>query len=756
MKNTFRTEWALTLGLVCALGCAGTRTPSQFELEPLNTSREAPPPLADDMERATAELAALVLADQQDAAAETLSLILEAEQQREVQGEAPSGLTDNARELVNAMGGSRVYRESGEQLIDDDSTDPRLRRRIEHHRNSEPLSIAQARLREDQRRKLGSIVNRLSAPVSELAMGNPLGAVEIGRAAVGALIVMHSIPTTSVQERQALRAYEDFLVRNPDAPEAPRVRVQVEKYRQELQAQLYSEATEIAEESLSAGRPDAALIHLARARRIDPEGARAWELEAKARAAQARSRTAIRSSLAADAQTPAVSDPVQDAFRRQLLIATLTQPLPRVAELATEWENAGSSAELADEIDFLQALGYLGAGRESDFFDAMREVSARSPTTGNMVRHARWTVADADQNLYASFQAAQAADAQARASWLLLGSLADGPQKVGLPRPVEWVISVPGYAGQLIQLPSRLLQYPGAQAHFGGGIIYTGERYLARRPNGEHAEEVRDELENLYRGRSQWSQALAHHQDRSSRDPEVESEYREQIAERTLEAARSQRRPDIRLAIYRSVLAEYPGTEVAKQARSDIRKLIEHSTPQNIRLSREFLREHPEVAGVSGLGLRPELLDDTSGNGELAEEGVTLLGRTVVRIPLESGEVTTREIPPERFGRFIALLEEAVYRNLLNDPRERFEPDPKRDQFFERARLGVVDVADARPGASSDAVFLGTTEKHGALRRAESILPVELVLQGGLEDFGFAAFPRVKLPGETPDAILYK
>ena len=92
----------------------------------------------------------------------------------------------------------------------------------------------------------------------------------------------------------------------------------------------------------------------------------------------------------------------------------------------------------------------------------------------------------------------------------------------------------------------------------------------------------------------------------------------------------------------------------------------------------------------------------------------------------------------------------------MSDERERFEPDPPRDQFFERARLGVVDVADLRPSASSDAEFLGTTEKFGGLRRTDSILPVELVLQGGLEDFGFAVFPRVKVPGETPDAVLYK
>ena len=57
---------------------------------------------------------------------------------------------------------------------------------------------------------------------------------------------------------------------------------------------------------------------------------------------------------------------------------------------------------------------------------------------------------------------------------------------------------------------------------------------------------------------------------------------------------------------------------------------------------------------------------------------------------------------------------------------------------------------------ASRAVFLGSSEKHGAVRRRASLLPVELVLQGGLEDLVLGAFPRVVLPPETPDAFLYR
>jgi hypothetical protein len=140
----------------------------------------------------------------------------------------------------------------------------------------------------------------------------------------------------------------------------------------------------------------------------------------------------------------------------------------------------------------------------------------------------------------------------------------------------------------------------------------------------------------------------------------------------------------------------------------------------------------------------------------MADEGITLLGRTLVRISLVDKEPVVEKVPRDDFARFIAALEEVSYRRLVTDERERPEPDPQRDLFFERARLGLLDEADVRPSARSEALFLSTAEKHGKIRRAESILPVEIVLQGGLEDFGLAAFPRVRLPGETPDAFLYR
>ena len=133
-----------------------------------------------------------------------------------------------------------------------------------------------------------------------------------------------------------------------------------------------------------------------------------------------------------------------------------------------------------------------------------------------------------------------------------------------------------------------------------------------------------------------------------------------------------------------------------------------------------------------------------------------------IALVAESGDeddepLTTRQtISRERLSRLVSLLEETTLRNALLDPLAEQGTDARRDQFFERARLGVAEAPDVRPAAESTFVFVGVREKYKMVRSRESILPVEIVVSGSLPDLGLGAFPRIRLPKETPDAVLYK
>ena len=212
------------------------------------------------------------------------------------------------------------------------------------------------------------------------------------------------------------------------------------------------------------------------------------------------------------------------------------------------------------------------------------------------------------------------------------------------------------------------------------------------------------------------------------------------------------------------IAEEHPDTEGGREAGELAHQELTRATVQSIRISRGFLLENPEVAGPNGVGLRPGLLDGRARDGELHPDGVRLVGGRVLEFSLlapggdedDPPEILRREVSGERLARLVALLEETAIRNALVDPLNETAPDARRDHFFERAKLGVADTADPRTSATSSFAFVGVREKYGMVRSRESLLPVELVLQGSFPDLGLGAFPRLRMPKTTPDAVLYR
>ena len=220
----------------------------------------------------------------------------------------------------------------------------------------------------------------------------------------------------------------------------------------------------------------------------------------------------------------------------------------------------------------------------------------------------------------------------------------------------------------------------------------------------------------------------------------------------------------LRIGMYQQIGAIYPGSGAARAAAELAHTEVEEATAQRIRLSREFLVQNREVSGPKGLGLRPELLDGDAANAELHPEGVTLLGARAVRVHYLAASGDDDDPPrhvderltPAHLARVVSQIEEVSYRNMLVDPLDDVAPDAQRDLFFERVRLGLVDQVDRRPEAISTYTYRGLRERYGIVRARDPILPFDLVLQGSLSDFSVGAFPRIRKPRETPDAILYR
>jgi len=381
-----------------------------------------------------------------------------------------------------------------------------------------------------------------------------------------------------------------------------------------------------------------------------------------------------------------------------------------------------------------------------------------------MARHARALVESLEQNPYGAFEVARDRATGDRYRWLAFGPLAGGARDRDLPRPVEWLVEIPALTGIVWGLPERILQFPFmASQRRSPGVL--ARRYLERSPDGAHADEVRrwllgyEKKRGNHVGAYQLAEAAPGLVDADERD-----ELEEAAAAQALEVAQGETRRDVRVRLLRQAAQEFAGTESGHKAGLAVREEFRAFAPQRIRISRGFLEENANVAGPEGLAIRKALLDGAAGNGEIHPDGVTLLGGRIIELAFlaasgdedDPPEVKRQRVSRERLTRVIAQLEESSLHAIRTDKDLMPEPDADRDVYFEHARLGTASRPDLRAEASSSYTYLGVKERFGAVRGRESILPVELVLQGSFSDFTLGAFPRIRLPKRTPDAVLYR
>jgi hypothetical protein len=206
-------------------------------------------------------------------------------------------------------------------------------------------------------------------------------------------------------------------------------------------------------------------------------------------------------------------------------------------------------------------------------------------------------------------------------------------------------------------------------------------------------------------------------------------------------AARERRR-DLRHAMLHHVTREFPDTWAGREAGVLARDEALKMTAHQVRISRGFLNENPEVAGPGGLGLEPALLDGDVSNGELHPEGVTLVGGRRIRLSFIGAEGDEDEDPheivtavsDEHLARLVSRLEEASFHNSLVDDDDQLEPHAQRDLLFERARLGLADQQDDRAAAEAQFAYEGVRERYGMVRARKPILPFDIVVQGSLSE----------------------
>ena len=730
--------------LALPLALAACQTPAALPSgPPLGNAPRFAPIVPDDVDHAAADLAVAALAADRAQTARALGR-METAVARE---DRAIGLGPLAQETANAvLFPGRPGRAATERLLARDDVDAATRERLERSLADDPWVLAEQRIADARFVEVARVFNAVSAPVGRSISNASLLPYSLGRALARVAIDVAREDPLPLRRRQALALWKEFKRRHPDAPEAADLGARIDAYQQDWHSTQHDRALELAEDALDEGRPRAARLYALRAERHEASDAATDALERADAAIETRHRR-NRQAMRFQREGPLLA-----AGERGRVLHALG---------ATEAIN-GPAANIAPDLDAEDRFRRVSREPLRESRRAGFEALAREEASP-MARHASAWLADPARNAEGAFLTERRAERWRSAVWVMLGPLASGPRDAPLGR-LEYLLDLPARVQGASLLPFRLARLPWREPTPGERrMAVHARRALDLDPEADSSEALRDWLVGYERKRGNWIGALRIAQARSARDESELDELRERAGAQALGVARSEVRRPLRAAMLGEVARTYRETRAGAEAGRLAREEAIAASDQAIRLSRGFLVENPSVAGPRGLDLASGLLDEDLSNGELHDEGVVFSGGRRVKIHVVAAgededappEVLQARLAPEHLARLVARLEETSFRNALLDSDDGLQPDPLRDAWFERARLGLADPSESG-AAGSEFAYRGMRERYGMVRSRESILPFELVLQGSLAELTLGAFPRLRPPRETPDALLYR
>lgn len=663
-----------------------------------------------------------------------------------------------------------AYRDASRALRKTRGIDPRLAGRLDQTIAEDPLQLALRRRRDDWHRLFARTFNSVAQPLGQSVItGFILAPFTLTNSFIHYFAEFSNAEPLSQTGRQALVLRQEFLAAHPENALVPKVEALVERDESRYARTLALRRVRAAERSLEQDEPGLALHQSRTAQQLlashpdahDRLRRRAARLEAQAREALDRRDVRLARALEATATREATL-----ASERSLATALFADPVePGLLDpgLARYRETAGRAGR--GRVGFIRALALHEGGREEPARRTLAALSGAAQPGDPMTRHARQLLEDDWQNPYDAFRRLRRSGRREALAFRLAGEWVSRPRYPNLPVPLAYLIDTPTIAMTIVMAPVRALISPFTGfPDFQRATALAGYRYLLRQPEGAHQREVVDWLYHYERGEDRFGRALR----LADLMPDFPEQERRELVEKSaseqLEQLERLERRDQRASVLRGVATEFPDSEGGRDAGQQAREELEKASPQHIRITRGFLLENPTVAGDTGLGLNPLLLNGDVSDGELHEDGVVLRGGRVLEILL-TAEGRDEDTPPvsrvqriskRRLTRLTAELDEAVLRNSLIDAGARFDADANRETYLEQARLGLTDEADLRPTAESSFVYQSLRERYGAVRGRDSVLPFDLVFRGSLGDFSLGAFPRWRPPEETPDAFLYR
>ncbi|MFQ5657980.1 MAG: tol-pal system YbgF family protein [Candidatus Methylomirabilales bacterium] len=615
--------------------------------------------------------AAIIAAYREDA--EALQAHLEAlrrEDEARRQADRPvTGLNARLRDLYHSILTDRkTFLEAQEEALDD-ATEPEDEALISWRLDRDELTRADGLYHQGVVTRFGKVLNHLLRSVNLTSFVlDPLVGPAVD-SAVNVLLSPGEMEGMSVQERKALVLYQEFLRRYPEDPEAERVEEDVTRLQAKRQEALMVRQVERGEEALEAGNLWTAERHFEAALGADSVSDAAQGgmqvVESRRRLQRDGQAEALRSTP----EPPPLIDDFDETLYYNLLLATSRRQPTSMRTAANMLASYHDDDPLWDAAVDAIALAYELEGEQERAHEVLGEL-AGSGRSSFRQEQASLLLDDPRYNQLVAIRTAERQHFRDTLSFVLGGretlkkAVVESPTTLLLyGTPAAIPLGAALAAGVGIRGIRALTGNPVSRS----AIIEAAGQYLREHPRDDpHYGEVCHLLAQAYEDEQRYDRAIYYYREAGA-DPEDIRELEERAAE-TLHDLADEASPRQRARHLFAILRNYPQTEVAREVGRELRGLMAPQY-QGLRLSKEFLLEHPTVA-QEGLRLKPTLFDDDPDNSEIATDGVTLLEGGWLVITFESPEGPQSQVynlNRDTAERVLRMLRQGVYQAAFQE-----------------------------------------------------------------------------------------
>lgn len=567
-----------------------------------------------------------------------------------------SGLRDNIRDLeINLISDYAEVIQAKKDLLDDETLDPILQKRLEYHLELDPLLYIQTLEGEGIYNKVAALFNDVSQYAFLLASGN---LVAVGNTVVDVFFTLLTFPRMTVHQRKILVLLEEHLKkRDPDFKETDQ-RAKLKNLQERRQQVVIDEDLEELEK-LRDGQYWKALESLVlylKKTSTAPKIRASVELTEEELSRKMRQQ---KRSLFVEKKPDNLSLE-QEQTIQQLLTFMYAKKWENASDLLNRAQAQFQESEFADELWYLQSvLIEKKQGRSN----SIRFLKENPYPESNMGKQAQVLLKQIEYHREFAIDQARSEHTWDTVRYVFTGDIQGTTAFKILSKRLLAQSADAGASLGIFYFASVVLR--SIRLGFSNPISNQGiiDAYL-KALEYEEDEEMRQILVDLYEDQEEYEKALFHLLKTPNPEMEKKQELQEMIHEKWFELAENLPDPDAQEKILQKILKQQPTPEMEQQVQQKLEE-VRLLQEKEYHFSWKILANFPEL--LDWLNLSQELVDDNERNGEVAEQGIYLLKSGELLLFLEGEHQRRISLSPEALHELKAKLQQWKFQETLKE-----------------------------------------------------------------------------------------